>query len=156
VFTRYIEQFVGVPEKYAEEVEDFWKDLTAFNYAQWDKRDLGTTRKDDFYGSSKFDSEAKEELFTKLIENKLGKDFLATVDAELESMIDETGATASDLGDGILKKRMPGPTGKQMGIQKILVTAETLQPGSAKILIAYAANKQWADYAKKYGPKNAD
>lgn len=50
---------------------------------------------------------------------------------------------------------MPGPTGKEMGIQKIFVTAEALQPGSAKVLIAYAANKQWYNYAQKHAPKNA-
>lgn len=97
IFTQYINQYTGVPEKYTEEVNDFWKDLTAFNYAQWDKKDLGTTRKDDFYDSSKFDSEAKEELFTTLLENKLGKDFLANVDAELAKYIEDQGATATEV-----------------------------------------------------------
>ena len=156
VFTKYIDQFVWVPEKYTEEVNDFWEDLTAFNYAQWNKKDLGTTRKDDFYGSDMFDHAAKEELFTTLLENKLGKDFVANINTEIEQYIfDETWRNETAVGAGILKGKMPGPTGDQMGIQKILVTSEALQPWSAKVIVAYIANKKWYNYAKANAPKNA-
>lgn len=87
IFNKYISQYDPSTELYKTEIQEFYKDLTSFNYPQWNATSHEGTRKADFY-IDKMDSLAKEELFTTLLEQKLGKEYTDELQATIQNEID--------------------------------------------------------------------
>lgn len=147
LFWKYISQYEQGSEIYTTEVKEFFKDLTSFNYREWNKTDATRTRKEDFYSSDKFDSIAKEELFTSLLEESIWKEILADIDTL-------AGSDAFKLWkEAFADAQMSVPSMEEAGFQKILINAEKSTPGSAKVVVAYLANKLWYDWARENAPE---
>lgn len=107
---------------YATEVQDFYKDMVEFNYESWSKTEK-TSLKEQFYGSDRFDSEAKEKLFTKLMEDRLWKE-------TLDSIFEMAGGSISDAG-----------------LYKVLLASDAQTPGTGRIVLSYLANKEFSNWA---------
>ena len=126
VFQRYMEwvRESRDPDFYKKEVNEFFDDMIAFNYKDWTKEDTSNTLKEKFYGATKFDSEAKEALFTTLLENKLGKDVVDSIYKRANGIIEDA------------------------GFQKILLNAEAKSPGSGRVILSFLANEELKNWAK--------
>lgn len=107
---------------YATEVQDFYKDMVEFNYESWTKTEK-TSLKEQFYGADRFDSEAKEKLFTKLMEDRVGKE-------TLDSIFEMAGGSISDAG-----------------LYKVLLASDAQTPGTGRIVLSYLANKEFSNWA---------
>lgn len=157
VWGKYIQQFATDPVQYKAQVKDFFNDLTAFNYANWKKTDVSNLLKEDFYTSDKFDMKAKEELFTALLEKKLGKDVLDQMKSQAQKAFGKpTAADELAIGTEILTDKMFNTRTKtieEAGFQKLLAEADAQVPGSSRVVISYLANQEFYEWAKEFGPR---